>query len=240
MNKLNITKKSKLLALCIDITNEKILESELYCDILALKFDDALEKSKEILKNVLPQINKPIMICGCGKEDIDCELLPELIKILDRECIISFATEKTYSKIIPQAIEGNHYVVLKTPIDINLAKELNILAIEMGLNKNKIIMNTDIGGLGYGYEYGYSIMEKIIQEAQKGDEYLDFPLISEAPLESLKTKEAKSDKFTQNWGELNKRASMIEITSASGALAAGANIIVMKNPENIKFVRELI
>ena len=240
MNRLNITKKSKLLALCVDSTNEKIPKREMYCDILALKFDENIEKSKVFLKNILPQIDKPLMICGYGKEDIDCELLPQLIKILYRECIISFATEKTYSKIIPQAIKGNHYVVLKTPIDINLAKELNILAIEMGLNRDKIIMNTDIGGLGYGYEYGYSIMEKIIQEAQKGDEYVDFPLISEAPLESLKTKEAKSDKISQHWGELNKRASMIEITSASGVLAAGANIIVMKNSDNLKFVRELI
>ena len=110
----------------------------------------------------------------------------------------------------------------------------------MGLSKEKIIMNTDIGGLGYGYEYGYSVIEKVIQEAQKGDEYLDFPIISEAPIESLKTKEAKSNNFSQSWGELEKRKLMFEISSASGVFAAGANIVLMSNPNSVKFVKELI
>lgn len=202
------------------------------CDILALKFDEDIEKSKEILKNILPKINKPFMICGCGKDEIDKVLLPELIKIVDRECIISYVTEKTYKDIIPFIVQGGHYAVLKTPIDINLAKELNILCIDLGLNKNKILMNTDIGGLGYGYEYGYSIMEKICQEAQKGDEYLNMPLVSEAGLESLKTKEAKLGS--------EKRARMIELTAVSGALAAGANVVLMKYSENISIIRGLL
>ncbi len=76
--------------------------------------------------------------------------MPELIKVLDRVCIISFADETNYKTIVPYVISGNHYIVLKSPIDINLAKELNILSVDLGLAKNRIIMNTDIGGLGYG------------------------------------------------------------------------------------------
>ncbi len=225
---LDITNKSKLIALNINAGNQFLPNVD--CDILALKFDEDIEKSKEILRKILPTIHKPLMICGCGKDDVDKILLPELIKILDRECIISYVTEKTYKDIIPYVIKGGHYVVLKTPIDINLAKELNILCIDMGLDKSKIIMNTDIGGLGYGYEYGYSIMEKVRLES--GDEYLNLPLISEAGIESLKTKEAKFG------GE--KRAKMIELTAVSGALAAGANIVLMKNPENINIIRGLL
>ncbi len=225
---ININNSSKLIALNINAGNQPL--SKVDCDILALKFDENIEKSKGILKNILPQIDKPLMICGCGKDEIDKILLPELIKILDRVCIISFVTEKTYKDIIPYVIEGGHYAVLKTPIDINLAKELNILCIDMGLDKGKILMNTDIGGLGYGYEYGYSIMEKIRLESD--DEYLNIPLISEAGLESLKTKEAKFG------GE--KRARMTELTAVSGALAAGANIVLIKNPDNINIIRGLL
>ncbi len=230
---LNITNKSKLIACQVEQdcrhSNADLLH-RVDCDILALKFDEDIEKSKEILKNILPKIDKPLMICGCGKDDTDRILLPELIKILDRVCIISYVTEKTYKDIIPFVIEGGHYAVLKTPIDINLAKELNILCIDMGLDKNKIIMNTDIGGLGYGYEYGYSIMEKVRLES--GDEYLNLPLVSEAGIESLKTKEAKFG------GQ--KRARMIELTAVSGALAAGANIVLVKNPDNINIIRGLL
>ena len=225
---ININNKSKLIALNMNAGNQPLHKVD--CDILALKFDEDIEKSKEVLKDILPQIDKPLMICGSGKDDIDRVLLPELVKILDRACIISYVTEKTYKDIIPLVIEGGHYAVLKTPIDINLAKELNILCIDMGLEKSKIIMNTDIGGLGYGYEYGYSIMEKVRLES--GDEYLNLPLISEAGLESLKTKEAKFG------GQ--KRARMIELTAVSGALAAGANIVLVKNPDNINIIRGLL
>ena len=225
---INVNNKSKLIALNINTDNQPLHKVD--CDILAIKFDEDIEKSKKFLNNILPKINKPLMLCGCGKDDTDRVLLPELIKILDRECIISYVTEKTYKDIIPLVIEGGHYVVLKTPIDINLAKELNILCIDIGLDKSKIIMNTDIGGLGYGYEYGYSIMEKIRLESE--DEYLNLPLISEAGLESLKTKEAKYG------GE--KRARMIELAAVSGALGAGANIVVVKNPDNINIIRGLL
>lgn len=225
-----ITNNSKLFALLHKVT-DKINFCADY-DILALTFDvgnlEEIPHAVELLKNFLKQNNlPPLMICASGKDDIDKFLLPELIKILDRECIISFVTEKTYREILPEVIKGNHYVVLKTPIDINLAKELNILACEAGVSRDKIIMNTDIGGLGYGFEYGYSIIEKIKLETD--DEYLNLPIISEAPLESLKTKEAKyNDK---------QRTNMIELTSASGVLAAGANIIVMTDIENIKIMK---
>ncbi len=262
-DKFSITTESKLFALEINIFNPKenfeitknYFKSEnpsdlikqaqnTNCDILALKFNiesiDQISQAAELLKQNLPEIKKPLMICGCEKNELDEILLPELIKVLDRpNCIISYATEQTYKKIIPSIINGNHYIVLKSPIDINLAKELNILSMDMGLEKNKIIMNTDIGGLGYGFEYGYSIMEKVRQEGQKGDMYLDLPLLSDAPLESLKTKEAKSDKFPASWGELEDRAKMIEISSASSILAAGANIIVMTNPDNILTMKGL-
>ncbi len=223
---MEITKNSKFIAYVADTNNQPLQMVD--CDIYGLRFDGNIDNSIKHLKDALPQIKAPLMICGCGKESIDEELLPELIKALDRECIISYITEKTYKKILPSVIAGNHWAVLKTPIDINLAKELNIIAVDMGLSKDKIIMNTDIGALGYGYEYGYSMIEKVKLE---NDEYLDFPIISEAPLESLKTKEAKDSQ---------KRKEIIEIVSASGVIAAGANIVVTSNPNIIETLRGII
>ena len=223
---IEITNKSKFIALLADINNQPVPKVD--CDILALKFDENIENSTTQLKKMLPEINTPLMICGCGKEETDAILLPELINLLDRQCIISYITEKTYKKILPPVIKGGHYAVLKTPIDISLAKELNILSINLGLGKDKIIMNTDIGALGYGYEYGYSMIEKTRLE---NDEYLNFPILSEAPLESLKTKEAK---------ESVNKAKMIEITSAAGVIAAGANIVVTANSEIINTLRKII
>ena len=241
MKELNITKNSKLFALGVGINSTPdvlTIAQNTECDIIALKFE-TLEDIK-LLPNILKQVTKPLMICGTGDDEIDKILLPQIIQNLDRECIISDANEQTYKHIIPDVNKGNHHIILKSPIDINLAKELNILSVDMGLDKSKIIMNTDIGGLGYGYEYGFSIMEKVIQEGKKGDEYLEFPLFSDASTEALKTKEARSSDFSPSYGQLEDRRKIIELTACAGIIAAGANIIMVNIPENISILKEMV
>ena len=213
------------------------------CDILGLKFnikdETQIEEACGILKNLLPAITKPLMIRGVNNNGIDNLLLPALTKILDRESIVAFADENTYKSIVPAVVEGGHILVLRSPIDINLAKELNILSSDLGQPLDKILVDTDIGGLGYGLEYGYSIMEKVKLEGFNGDDYLNMPLISFVTEESLKTKEAKSDTYSKSWGNLYERAKMFELSSASAVAAAGANVIVLNNPDSVRIMKGL-
>lgn len=199
------------------------------CDILGLKFTEDIEKGIEAFKELLPFIDKPLMLIGSGDDEIDSKLLPELMKLIDRECIIGIANEKNYKQIVPDVIKGNHTLIIRTPIDINLAKEMNILTSDMGLPLDKILIDTDIGGLGYGFEYGYSIMEKIKLEGKSGDKYLNMPIISFATEETAKTKEAKDKDL----------ALYLEITSAAAVKAAGAEYIVLTNPQSYKTLKEL-
>ncbi len=199
------------------------------CDILGLKFTEDIEKGIEAFKELLPFIDKPLMLIGSGDDEIDSKLLPELMKLIDRECIIGIANEKNYKQIVPDVIKGNHTLIIRTPIDINLAKEMNILTSDMGLPLDKILIDTDIGGLGYGFEYGYSIMEKIKLEGKSGDKYLNMPIISFATVETAKTKEAKDKDL----------ALYLEITSAAAVKAAGAEYIVLTNPQSYKTLKEL-
>lgn len=199
------------------------------CDILGLKFTEDIEKGIEAFKELLPCIDKPLMLIGSGDDEIDIKLLPELMKLLDRECIIGIANEKNYKQIVPDVIKGNHTLIIRTPIDINLAKEMNILTSDMGLPLDKILIDTDIGGLGYGFEYGYSIMEKIKLEGKSGDKYLNMPIISFATVETAKTKEAKDKDLSL----------YLELTSAAAVKAAGAEYIVLTNPQSYKTLKEL-
>jgi len=201
---------------------EKFLNQD--CDILGIKFSN-IEEAK-ILKRLLPVINKPIMVRGSGDDDIDKSLLPKIISILDRECIVGIVNENNYREIVPYAVDGGHTVIIRTPIDINLAKEMNILTGDMGLEK--ILIDPDIGGIGYGFEYGYSIMEKIKLEKTK-DRFLDKPVISFASEETLKTKEAKDINMSK----------YLEIAAVSGVIAAGADYVVINNPEIIKTIRKI-
>jgi acetyl-CoA decarbonylase/synthase complex subunit delta len=234
-----------------DIKNDTIdliiKAQEVACDILALKFninennlEENIEKSKDLLKTILPHIKKPLLIRGVNNKSVDVLLLPELMSVLDREVIIAFATENSYKEIVPAVIKGGHILVIRTPIDINLAKEMNILTSDMGLNLDKILIDTDMGGLGYGLEYGYSIMERIKIAAFEGDKMLNMPLIAFAGEEALKAKEAKSDTFSESFGDFKERSKMFELATASAVIAAGANIIVLENPESIKILKDLI
>ena len=209
------------------------------CDILGLKFNvtslEDVPVAVELLFEFLSQIHKPLMIRGSGNDEIDNILLPALIELLERPCIVAFADENTYKQITPGVIKGGHKLVIRTPIDINLAKEMNILTTDLGLSLENIIIDTDIGGLGYGLEYGYSIMEKIGLE--KDDEYLNLPMISFAAEEALKTKEAKADVYDNSYGDLTKRAVMYELAALMAVKAAGASYLVVNYPPNVKVLK---
>lgn len=220
------------------------------CDILALKFnipeenlDENIEAAKVLLKELLPHIKKPLLVRGINNKTVDVKLLPALMEVLNKNkriAIIAFADENTYKDIVPGVIKGGHILAIRTPIDINLAKEMNILTSDMGLSFDNILIDTDMGGLGYGLEYGYSIMEKIKLAAFEGDSMLNMPLIAFAGEEALKVKEAKSDSFPESFGDFKERSKMFEIATASAVIAAGANLIVLENPESVNVLKELI
>ncbi|MFI3299956.1 MAG: hypothetical protein R3Y28_00905 [Candidatus Gastranaerophilales bacterium] len=200
------------------------------CDIIGLNFSsiENIELAKSSLKKILPKINKPLMIRGGSDEDFNQKLLPELIKILPPKSIIAHVNETNYKTLIPYAIKGDHTIVIRTPIDINLCKEMNILSNDIGQPLDKILIDTDIGGLGYGLEYGYSIMEKIKLES-KQDKFLNPPLISFVIDETSKTKEARDKSL----------AIYLEITSASAVLAAGADYVVFNTIEALETLKGL-
>jgi len=213
------------------------------CDILGLKFNiENLNQVNEaclLLNKLLPFISKPLMVRGVNVSDIDKVLIPKLIKNLDRECIIAFANEYTYKEIIPLIIDGNHILVIRTPIDVNKLKEMNLLASKMGLDLNKIIIDTDMGGLGYGLEYGYSIMERVKIAGLNGNEILNMPMIAFSSEESLKTKEASSEDLNGSFGEFKIRTKMIEVVTACSVISAGVNIVVLSHPESVQVLKGL-
>ncbi len=132
---------------------------------------------------------------------------------------LDIADENNYKELVTAAIKSGKKLIIRTPIDINLAKEMNILAMDLGLPESQILIDTDIGGLGYGLEYGYSMIEKV---KLSDDKYLQMPVISFAVEETLKTKEAKTDE---------KYSLLAQIAAASAVAAAGTDVIVMDSPE---------
>lgn len=216
-------------------------------DVISIKFNatkENLEQQIAEIKTFLDKLhlmtNKTIILRGANNSEIDKILIPILAKYKSKEVIIAFAEEDTFETIVPDVIKNNHILVLRTPIDINIAKELNILTIDKGLAPEKILIDPDMGGLGYGIDYGYSIIEKIRQAAFDGDTMLNMPIIAFIGEETYRAKEAKANTFSEDWGDYQQRATMWEISGATAMLCAGANIVVLWNPESVKTLKGIL
>lgn len=229
-----------------NITDNIIRADKSNADIISIKFNIAESDFEKEKGNIVSFINdihkytkKPVILRGANNTAIDLKLIPLLAKS-KTPSIIAFAEEETYEKIVPYVIQNSHILVLRTPIDINIAKELNILSTDKGLPPDRILIDPDMGGLGYGLDYGYSIIEKIRQAAFDGDTMLNMPIIAFIGEETYRAKEAKSDTFDKQWGEYNKRATMWEISGATAMITAGANIVVLWNTDSVNAIKGVL
>jgi CO dehydrogenase/acetyl-CoA synthase delta subunit len=131
-------------------------------------------------------------------------------------------------------------MVAASPIDVNLAKQLNILLENLGVSLNSILMDPSIGALGYGIEYTYSVMERIrLAALTQQDEKLQVPIICNLGREVWKAKECRlpSDAVL---GDQERRGIMMEAITATCMLLSGGEVLIMRHPKAINLTKSLI
>jgi acetyl-CoA decarbonylase/synthase complex subunit delta len=201
------------------------------------------EEAVETVKKVATSIEVPLIVWGSANAEKDGDVLRKVAEACDgMNLIIGPVVEGNYKQVGAGAIAYRHTVIASSPIDINLAKQLNILLGNLGIPDGQIIVDPTTGGLGYGIEYTYSVMERDRMAAlSQQDERLQFPIICNMAREVWKTKEAKaSAEEAPALGDPKKRGILMEAVTAVTLLLAGADILVMRHPEAIKLVREVI
>jgi acetyl-CoA decarbonylase/synthase complex subunit delta len=201
------------------------------------------DEAAKTVKKVADAIAVPLIVWGTANHDKDTEVLRAAAEICqDKSLILGPVEEANHKKIGAAAIGYKHVVAASTPIDINLAKQLNILLGNLGVPDNMMLMDTSVSSIGYGIEYCYSVMERTRMAAlTQQDTKLQFPIICNLAKETWKTKESKmSAKDDPRMGDAKKRGILLEAMSATMLLMAGADVIIMRHPEAIKLVREMI
>lgn len=201
--------------------------------------DASPEECAATAKAVAEAVDVPLIVIGCGVEEKDALVLEKVGEALNgKNCLIGCATEKNYKTITATAMVNGHSVIASSPLDINLAKQLNILMTEMNLPANRIAMDPLVGALGYGIEYAYSIMERSRTGALTGDKMLAMPVICFVGQEVWKAKEAKTSiDETPEWGDQNRRAILWEVITTTTFIQAGGSIMVLRHPETVKQVK---
>jgi acetyl-CoA decarbonylase/synthase complex subunit delta len=155
--------------------------------------------------------------------------------------VLGICEDKNYRTIVATAMANDHLVIARTPMDVNLAKQLNILINDMGFPMDRILMDPTTGALGYGIEYGFSAMERLRLAALQGDSMTQLPMIVTPGFEAWKTKESKvGEGVPESWGNWEERGINWETLTAITLLESGADILVLRHPESIRRLKTAI
>ena len=205
--------------------------------------DASAARAAQTVLEVMAAVGVPLIVWGTANNQKDEEVLKLIAeKTQDRNLCLAPVEEANHKGLGAGALAYGHRVAASSPIDVNLAKQLNILLGNLGVAKEKTLIDPTTGGLGYGLEYSYSVMERIRMAAlTQEDEKLQMPLINNIGNEVWKSKEAGTGlEEAPQQGDPEKRAVLMETVSAVCYLLAGSDIVILRHPESVRLVRLFI
>jgi len=198
---------------------------------------EAARAAAEVIKGV----DVPVIVWGCGNGEKDTDTLREITSMIgDRTVCLAPLSDSNYRSIGATAMAFRYPVVAASPIDVNLAKQLNILLENLGVSLDTVLIDPSIGALGYGIEYSYSVMERIrLAALTQKDEKLQVPFICNLGREVWKAKECRlpSDELL---GDQERRGVLMEAITASCMLMAGGELMIMRHPGAVALTRSLV
>jgi acetyl-CoA decarbonylase/synthase complex subunit delta len=200
------------------------------------------EQAVDVVKAVLGATGLPLMVFGPGQAEVDNNLLVPVAEATKGErLVLGIAEDKNYRTLVATAMANGHLINARTPMDVNLAKQLNILISDMGMPLDRVLMDPTTGALGYGIEYGFSAMERLRQAALQGDAMTQLPMLVTPGFEAWKTKEAKVNVGVPDaWGDWLERSINWETLTATTLIEAGADIVVLRHAESVRRVKAAI
>jgi len=199
-----------------------------------------VEEVVATVKKVADAITVPLLVWGCVNDEKDAALLRRVAELCEgKNVAIGPLVEKNYKQIGAMAIGYNQVVMASTPIDVNLAKQLNILLGNLGMPDQRMLIDPTTGGLGYGLEYSYSVMERDRMAALTRKTSNSNTACLQYGARSLEDKRDEAqERGNPKLGDEKKRSILMEAVTAMSLLVAGADILIMRHPDAITLVRD--
>ena len=221
-------------------------------DFVVLRFEGAdpngedrsIEDCVAIAKEVGDAITAPLVIEGCKNVEKDAELFTKVAEALQgKNVLIMSAREENYKAVAAAAgLAYGQKVGAESAVDINLAKQLNVLIGQLGVDPANVVMNVGSAAAGYGFEYVVSTMDRVKAAAlSQGDVQLQMPIITPVADEAWNVKEAMaSEADMPEWGSQEERGIDMEIETAAAVLTSGSNAVILKHPASVATISKLI
>ena len=204
----------------------------------------SVEDYVALAKEVADSIEMPLAIMGCKNIDKDAELFSKISEALSgKNILVLSAREENYKAIGASAgLAYNQKVGAESAVDINLAKQLNTIMLQLGVQAGSIAIQAGSAAAGYGFEYVASTLDRIKNAAlQASDAQLQMPIVTPVSTETWAVKESTLPQEEEpEWGDAEQRGIEMEITTASACLACGSDAVILRHPESVKTIAEMI
>ena len=202
------------------------------------------EELVAVAKEVADAIDLPLVVEGCKNVEKDSELLVKVAEALQgKNVLILAAKEENYKAIGAAAgLAYNQKVGAESAVDINLAKQLNVVTTQLGVKPESIVMNVGTAAVGYGYEYVVSTMDRIKAAAlAQSDTTLQMPIITPVASETWGVKESLAEEAdAPEWGSREERGISMEIQTAAADLVSGSNAVILRHPQYVATIAKMI
>ena len=204
----------------------------------------SVEECVEIAKAVAEATDLPLVIMGCKHIEKDAELFGKISEALQgKNILVLSAREENYKTVGASAsLAYGQKVGAESAVDINLAKQLNVLISQLGVPASSIVMNAGSAAAGYGYEYVASTLDRIRAAAlAQSDDQLQMPIITPVSTETWSVKESiTAEADVPEWGNAEERGIEMEICTAAACLTGGSDAVIMRHPAAIKAIADMI
>jgi acetyl-CoA decarbonylase/synthase complex subunit delta len=191
------------------------------------------------VEEVMQAVDVPLVIGGCGDPVKDADVFAEIAETFAGErFLISSITQDMDVERCAKFVKKNGHVALSfTPMDLNLARELNRRLYDF-LGKEDIVMDLTTAALGYGLDYAFTNMERARLAGLMGDVELAHPM-SSGTTNAWAAREAWL-KMAPEWEPRELRGPLWEVTTALTLLLTGVDLFMMMHPAAVKTLKEVI
>lgn len=206
--------------------------------------DRSAEETAALVKSAVEGLDIPLAIEGCGNVDKDAKLFEKVAEALQGMNVLFLsAREENYKTVsAAAAMAYSQKISAESSVDINLAKQLNVLISQMGVSTANVAMNLGSAAAGYGFEYVATTFDRVKSAAlAQNDNMLQMPIVTPVAAEAWNVKESiVSETDFPEWGSSEQRGVSMEIATASACLAAGSNAVILRHPKSVATVSKLI
>ena len=204
----------------------------------------SVDECVELAKSVADATDMPLVIMGCKNIEKDTELFNKIAEALaGKNILVLSARDENYKAIGAGAgLAYGQKVGAESAVDINLAKQLNTVMTQLGVNAQSIVMNIGSAAAGYGFEYVASTLDRVKDAAlSQSDAMLQMPIITPVSADTWGVKESiMPEADMPEWGSQEERGIEMEIVTAAAVLASGSDAVIMRHPEAIRTIAAMI